>query len=407
MNSNFKEGVVYQCKVIDNSVFWKTGKIKVRICLSIGDLVTPRFKDFSEAPQDSLDNGKFKLDEEESSNIEMDTYAELSTCMGGAYDSGVFYLPQPNSYGLVTRIYSESETKPRFVWLGALITMDPLNGVIDPTDDANSVTQIDIPTDDISTHNGVENKNVNFVNSKNKNHAIVFKQKETYWSKDEDGITNGEIEDEDETKKSLDWRQAETINMAALDKDKVILVHNMVDDDNNKIGEAQISIDNKKGISIKFEKNPTENEEKYIASMELLNDGTATLISELDEGRVTNRFEATTEKLNIEHRTDDTVGRVFVGTENLGNTQTEKQMKIEFTDGQGQGAKQQTIVLSKSKIDITCTGDIQLNPEGNITIGAGTSGNYLLAYPSAGIADSGAISNFEASSVVAVKKIRV
>lgn len=392
---------IFECVVVDNTCFWKNGRIKIRIYKTGND----GLEDFSIAPKKSRNFNKENFGENKDENLEgdgvidHDDFAELSTCMGGAYDAGVFYLPQPNTHGLVSTIFMPGANKPRYVWLGALITSFPENPVLKPTADTEYIDKINIPSDDIDTHNGFENKKDAFVKPENKNHAIIFKQKETYWSKDKDGIAQDLIDNESDTEKSMSWGEAPTLNMAVIDKSRTFIIHNMYDKEDNYLGQAHIKIDNDEGVSIKFNKS-TDNE-NYEASMEILTDGTASLTSNYND-KVINKFEATTEELTILHKEDKVEGSITLSKGLDGSNHV---LALSLT----QNSKTESIELKKGMVNITTSGDITLNTgnNGSIFIGGGSGTNYLLSYPSNGIAGSGAISNFEAGSVVACTKIRV
>lgn len=399
-----KSGSVFECVVVDNTCFWKTGRIKVRICKST--TVAEGAEDFSINPERSRNYNKETIGNSVDENMEgdgfidHDDYAELSTCIGGAFDSGMFYLPQPNTHGLITNIYSAGNNKPRYVWIGALMTTDPaFNQIVNPTDESDFVNTINIPSDDLDTHNGFNLSQSNFVYPENRNHAIVFKQKETYWSKDKNGVAQSQILADEESKESLNWTKANTLNMAVIDKHRTFLIHNMYDKNDNYLGRAHISIDNDNGVSIQFQK--TNEGEVFESSMDLLTNGTARLTSNYNN-KVINKFEATTEDLTILHKEEGVEGSIVL-TKGLDTNDHILTLNL------SQGGKTENIELKKGMININTSGDITLNPgpKGNIYLGGGSGTNYLLSYPSDGVGGSGAISNFEAGSLVACTRIRV
>lgn len=402
-----RSGAVFECVVVDNTCFWKTGRIKIRICKSTS--VSEGAEDFSINPQYSRNYNKENFGGNEDENLEgdgvidHDDYAELSTCMGGAYDAGMFYLPQPNTHGLVTNIYCAGMNKPRYVWIGALMTTNPAyNVVLNPVDEADYISDINMPSDNLDTHNGLNSSQLNLEKPENRNHAIIFKQKETYWSKDDKGMASDRIQNNDDSKESLNWGKVPTLNMAVIDKSRTFITHNMYDKDNNYLGVAKIDIDNENGVSINF--NKTQDDEYFEASMEILTNGTAKLTSNYNN-KIMNKFEATPEDLTILHKEDDAEGSIVL-TKGL-NPDDGHILTLSLKNA---GDKTETIELKKGMINIISSKDITLNPgpgSGNIIIGGGSGTNYLLAYPSNGIGGSGAISNFEAGSVVACTKIRV
>lgn len=406
---------VFECVVVDNTTFWKNGRIKIRLCLETN--AGEGFKDFSENPEFSRNFNKEVFGDNQDKNLEgegvvdHDNYAELSTCMGGAFDSGVFYLPQPNTRGLVTRIYSPAANIPRYVWIGALVSTSPsLNPIIEPKSESEYIQQINIPSDSEENKNGFNNARPNMVVPENKNHAILFKQKETFWSKDENGNTLGTIEDNDKSKKNLSWEETPTFNMAVIDKTRTFLIHNMYDKTDKFLGQAKISIDNSEGISITFDK--VEDDKSFTGSMEILTNGTARLKSEYNS-EIINTFEASSTTLDIRHRDKDIEGAITLSGKATGDPggvlsialedkKSSSTSNIELKTGEGPRK-------DKSMININSSGNITLNPGPNqeLFIGGGSGTNYLLAYPTAGVANSGAISNFEASSIVACPNIRV
>lgn len=391
--SDLNIGTIYECLVIDNTCFWENGRIRVRLCTdsNTGGVVS----DLSINPSQSLKDGISNYGESEDENFKgdgitiMDTYAELSTCFGGSFDHGVFTLPQPNTHGLVSKMYSEGLNKPRWVWLGALVRINPtLNAELHPVDKADMIQDISIPSDSIDMKNGFNSGEDNFSYPKNKNHAIIMKQKETYWSKDEDGKNSDNINDD--SSKTLSFQEAKTLNMAVVDKNRTFIIHEMYDDDNNYIGRASITIDNDVGISVKFAKN---GDDKYESSMEILNDGTAKLESNYND-KVVNKFSADTEKLEINHKDEKLEGGIYIGDTTSGES-TEKTMKISV---RADGAEE-SIVMKKNKIDINVDGGSVAISAKDIALGSGDG--YVLTSKT-----PGTISNFENVSFTALKGVR-
>ena len=83
-----RAGAVFECVVVDNTCFWKTGRIKIRICKSTS--IAEGAEDFSINPKYSRNYNKENFGGNEDENLEgdgiidHDDYAELSTCIGGA-----------------------------------------------------------------------------------------------------------------------------------------------------------------------------------------------------------------------------------------------------------------------------------------------------------------------------------
>lgn len=419
------KGYVYECVVVDNTTFWKTGKIKIRICRETNN--SKEFEDFSKHPEYSNNYNKLNIDEDYS--IDNDEYAELSTCMGGAYDAGMFYLPQPNTHGLVTIINSNQQGYDRYVWIGALMTTAPsLNAVLKPVDSTEYIDQINIPRDndhgflggsdetsgtdyeynndyyESEYENGYNNKSSNMSKEANQNHTIIFKQKETYWSKDDNGVAQGTIENEDDSKTSLDWKKAKTFNFGVLDKDRVIINHQIYDNDGNRVGYGNFVISNDNGITAEFTKTDSEDGKTIVSKIVADANGTASISSNYKD-EVTNEFSATTSQLSISHfnKADNTTSSIIMEkNEAAGNTT--------MTLSLGSSSKQQLIRLKaggssgSDGVDIEVSGDITLNPgkNGKIYLGGGSGTNYLLSYPS-----NTTSSNIETASIVPVKNILV
>lgn len=375
--------MIYECVVIDSSCFWDTGKIRVRMCwlnnYSHGS--EPLEKD----PERSYQYSKFYIeDEEEGIKDEVsdsDIYAELSSCIGGAYDSGVFYLPQPNSHGLISKVYVNG-TEPRYVWLGAIMTLDP------PMMGGEFNRRIDGPGDALDVENIKESGKIKLSKKEWKSHAVLFKQKETSWAHDDDGNVDFEA-----SKDTLDWKKAPLLNMAVIDKGRTFLVHNMYNSDDEYIGQAHISIDNSEGISIDFQK--TEDDETYESSMKILTDGTARLVANYNN-KVVNSFEATTSLLTITHQDENITGNIIIG--NQDDTQSNPELKLQLIP---KGGSEAFITLNKNSLDIQSAGNISLSPKagGEITLGAGAGYILTASHP-------GSISNFENETFTALDKVK-
>jgi hypothetical protein len=390
--------MIYECLVIDNKCFWKTGKIKVRVSKGIGQ--TEFLKDMSTNPQESLEDfSGFKItdpDTDETEIVETDSYAELSTCMGGAFDSGVFYLPQPNTRGLVAEIPVAGST-PRYVWMGAIMVIDPVNGPL--------ANQILGPNDRFTKENNEDNQNLmNSMNSpnldipENANHAFIFKQKETSIARDD----SDEI-DFEQSKETLDWKKVPTYNMAVIDKSRVFLIHEIYDDEGTDLGTAKISIDNTDGVVISFDRNGENEDETSYSKMILDTKGNCSLTN--TSGKITNKFEATPEDLLIYHANDKFNAQIGMTQDmNDGEGRLDMVLKRNSSSVESSVSIHKNQAGSNDVIDITSSGDITINPgaNGKLTFGGGSGTGYLLV-----ATHPGAISNFENETFTAVENIRI
>ena len=389
--------MIYECLVIDNQCFWKTGRIKVRISKGVGQLEF--LKDMSINPQESLEDfSGFKItdpDTDETDIIETDSYAELSTCMGGAFDAGVFYLPQPNTRGLVAEIPVAGST-PRYVWMGALIQTDPVNGPL--------ANQVLAPNDRFLKENSEEEQNLmNSMDSpnldvpENANHTFIFKQKETSIARDD----SGEI-DYEQSKETLDWKKAQTYNLAVVDKSRVFIIHEIYGEDGEQVGTAKISINNTDGVVVSFDK--TGEDEEYNSKLVLDTKGNCSLTN--TAGKITNKFEATPEDLIVYHANDKFNAQLGM-TQDINNGEG----RIDLVLKRNASSVESSISIHKDEaggandtIDITSSGNISINPgaNGKVTIGGGSGTGFLLV-----ASHPGAISNFENETFTAVENIRI
>ena len=119
--------MIYEALVIDNEDFADKGTIRVRIKQKTLD---PRIlKDLSVDPKKSIEEyGSQEWRDRNGENVftYVDTDVKVSSPFGGGFDYGFFYLPQPNSWGLVGNIGDpwDETTRDNYVWLGALYVRD-------------------------------------------------------------------------------------------------------------------------------------------------------------------------------------------------------------------------------------------------------------------------------------------
>lgn len=217
--------MVYEALVIDNANFAKKGTIRVRIQQRCA---TPTLmRDLSENPKRSIDefgNQQYVTRNGENVFTYVDTDVKVSSLMGGGYDYGIFYLPQPNSWGLVAQIgdpWNES-SRDNFVWIGALYQRNALTG------------NIHVPNSDlVSSKDGVEGGNAF---SSNFSSTFIMKTKTTEIAGGAENIN------QEESKKTLNFKNRPTENLIVIDKDQIQIIHNVLDDTESKAVET-IQID--------------------------------------------------------------------------------------------------------------------------------------------------------------------
>ena len=269
--------MIYEALVIDNSKFVETGTIRVRIK---NLTITPSMmKDLSENPTQSIDvlgGQKWLQTEKEKKFVYTDTDVRVSSAIGGGYDYGLFYLPQPNSWGIVAQIGDpwNTNTRNNYVWLGSLYQRDIIT------------KSINVPSENLDGHNGIEGDGEKAVaNITNVNSAIVLKTKTT-------SIAGGaENIDQDKSRESLNFKKRPTENLIVIDKDKVRVIHNVFSiEENSKDGGEN-----------------WENEEKIIATETLNIDGDGIIINYSDKENNKNSFISLDNKGNfkIQKEADD------------------------------------------------------------------------------------------------------
>lgn len=202
--------MVYKAQVIDNSQFLTTGKIRVRIAKhyygNISDLsITP----------EKIKEGLYYNTYNELKHSDSDVY--VYSPIGGGDDYGMFFMPQVNSEGIVLMLGDASDNSNEFIWLGSIFEMKE--------------GTIKMPSDTMNTANGFENNT--FINEL-LNGALILKLRST---KLED-VTIPE-----ESKDSLNWKKAPIENLIVLNKNKVLIEHSILDDNNNITGNSLLLMD--------------------------------------------------------------------------------------------------------------------------------------------------------------------
>lgn len=364
--------MIFECLVIDNSTFYEDGTIRVRIKDNeLNPLIT--MQDMSNNPDKSL--GEYANASDIYGNT--DTKAFLYTPYGGAYDFGLFALPQPNTRGLVAKLgnsFDADSDKAEYVYLGGLSKIN-LNTL-----------DIDIPSDSISSSNGCNKGTVNLTDP---GEAIVFKQKQAYISKDSsDNLTDTVV---DESTNTLDWTKRPTQNMIVMDKNTFNIVHNMMDDDENITGQAQFKFSSE-GISINYFNNDNNNESK----INMTSDGSFEMSNTNSKSNITNSLSATTDSMNLYHNDKKCETSIYMGSDY--NNKTTCNISVKSTSK----PIPSEICISEEGIDITSNSNISINPgaNGEVTLGNGQNG-YVLTSLKAGAVEIGNVTLTAAKNIKA------
>lgn len=109
--------MLYKARVISNSEFSQTGKIKVRI---FKNTMPDLWKDLSLIP-DSIKQGNNIIKNDYGFKVKSsEDEAYVFSMYGGGNDYGFFALPQPNSLGIVSTIENDTNGDIiEYVWLGS------------------------------------------------------------------------------------------------------------------------------------------------------------------------------------------------------------------------------------------------------------------------------------------------
>jgi len=349
--------MIYEALVIDNSGFVEKGTIRVRIkqsCISPSML-----RDLSENPTYSIDKcggQRWYQTEKEKKFIYTDTDVKVSSGIGGGYDYGLFYLPQPNSWGLVAKIGDpwDSKTTDNYVWIGALYQRDLIT------------KSINIPSDTMNNKNGVEDS---IANISNVSSAIVLKTKTT-------SIAGGpENIDQDKSRESLDFKKRPIENLIVIDKDKIQIVHNVGDNEEKIVATETLNI-NADG----FEINHKDEKSGNISRINLDNSGNFLIQKEADEADIT--LSGNEEGVNIDYIDSKQNGaNVKIGKKDTslgGNNKTE----IDLTAFSGNGSC--SIRIKDNGINVESSKDITIAPGADGKVNLGNNGMSVLVSPTGG-----------------------
>lgn len=355
--------MIFEAMVIDNSDFFKTGKVRVRI--NNERLFNEDMRDLSIDPDVSINkagNEHLEIDGDQKELKHSDVMAYVSTgTIGCSYDSGMFIIPQPNTYGLVARLgYSFDDYK--YVWLSGIIKFNELEKTIDGPSDSREKQNI-LSAEDISEENGPT------PNLKNPYNAFVYKQKETHIVRNDDDSIS------EESKTTLNWEARDLQNMVVVDKSKIYVYHNIINKDDETEGSAVISVDNNNGISISYINEEKDNRSKF----DLKADGSFSITNSCHKNvDVDNEVSGGLEGMTINHRHDGVSTMIYMG-ETQGPTGGDKDARVEISVAkQGNKTPEQISMSAKNGINISSNGHISINPGPNGQLTLGTGDKYIV-----------------------------
>ena len=340
--------MIYEALVIDNADFVEKGTIRVRIkSYTLSPKMT---QDLSIDPIKSIEtNGKQEWKERNGEKVftYVDTDVRVSSPFGGGYDYGFFYLPQPNSWGLVTSVGNDFEVSSRdnFIWIGSIYSRDIVT------------KSIDIPSSSLDTKfNGVDGDGTSAIaRLDNINSALVIKTKTT-------SISGGAQDiDQEKSQTTLNWKKRPTENLIIIDKDKIQITHNILNDDEESVAVETFNIDSD-GFLLNYRNRETDENSK----ISLDNNGNFEIIKESEDANIS--LAGNSSGVSVDYADDkDNGANLKVGKKDpsVGGTN-----KTEATLTAYENGKNTCYISAKSDgIVIESSGDISLSANGKVTLG--------------------------------------
>ena len=355
--------MIYEALVIDNEDFADKGTIRVRIKQKTLD---PRIlKDLSVDPKKSIEEyGSQEWRDRNGENVftYVDTDVKVSSPFGGGFDYGFFYLPQPNSWGLVGNIGDpwDETTRDNYVWLGALYVRDV------------ETHDIHIPSNEIENkYDGVTGTARDTVTHlDNFNSTLVIKTKSTHIAG-----TAKEI-DQNESRNTLDWKKRPTEYLIIIDRDRINIKHNVlkVNDSNEEESVALETIDiSDEGFSLNYENKKTFRDSYF----KIDNQGQFILTKENEEGETV--LDGTEEGIEASYRDGDNSAQISVKRKSPMNGGVNK---TEVTLSAYERGKSECFISVKSDgIEISSSGNINISPGENCNVSLGNTGRKVLCSP--------------------------
>lgn len=374
--------MIYRCLVIDNSDFFEIGKIRVRLFQDTTQ--SDKVQDLSQDPKKRVDSYSNSFLEEDYPRLKVrtgmtDVFAVVTTPIGGAYDYGLWYLPQPNTWGIVSEL--EGGSPGEYVWLGATYQTAPISN-----NNAKKINFIGAPSDkddrgNSEDQNALTDKKVN-VSNKN---AIVIKTKKAEVVRDEEGVI-----DQEESSSKLNWNARPLENLIIINEDEITIkhiIHNQEEDkEEERIGETTIKFDNG-GLFLNTSNNEGTKSVASTLDLDNLSFSMAITDTEDEDGTTLSEIKSDTKKIELsfieasksseKNNCNVTIGKRKSG---LGNTE---EAAISLTQSAGNG-KYNEITMSEKTINVIAAENVVLQPGSGGKVCIGDTDSPVLISPTGG-----------------------
>ena len=370
--------MVYRCLVVDNSEFFKIGKIRVRLFSET--MPIEKIKDLSSDPKKRIDEYSNTFEDAEFApcNItagKVDVYATVTTPIGGANDYGLWYLPQPNTWGIVSNLYGYADGE--YVWLGATYPVEPLSDRLNEV-----INYIGAPsdTDEENKSNLMKNGTINL---EDKN-SIILKTKSSEVVRDGEGNI-----DQEESSKKLNWSAKPMENIIIINGNEIIIKHvtnEETDDGTKRVNDATIKL---KDSNLYLEVKDTEGKNNLSTSFDLQNMSIKNTVFATDDSNNTilNEIICDSDKTEISYveaseSSEKSNCNVLIGKRQSGYGDTTDSV-ISMTQAAGNG-KYNEITMSKKTINIIAAEDVVLQPGNGGKVCIGDTDSPVLISPTGG-----------------------
>jgi len=321
---------IYKAIITDNTDFFETGKIKVRVSkLRNTEISWDLVNNYS---KDEFYQDKF-----------YDADAFVSTSIGGD-GAGIFSVPQINTVGMVQFLNGNIHTP---IWTGSFYSP-----IVNENDE---VLKIPIPDDDYLNDTGagaVRNSNDSFVTKRMKgnNATVIFRQKKT-------GLPN-------ENSDSMNWDKQRTSNLIVIDENEILITHFSEWKEVDGISKAEKYEQIKLGLN--------EDGEQIITT-QIITEGSGDNVKKTGL-----EIEGTKTKIKFSDEETEEISEATVSSEGViltsSNDKTQKDTKVSLTPEEVKLInKDSTISLNGNDMIIDAIGDIRLGvSNGNILLGGGS-----------------------------------
>ena len=256
--------MIYKARVIDNSMFAKTGQIRVRIFEKTHSLhANDDLSEYPETVEQFTQKVKNIFGEEK--EILNDQLTYVSTPFGGGDNYGMFWLPQVNSVGIVADFGNTNNVNNNgnFIWLGGIFDYTPRKVTI--AEDGSRTTEpsiVNIPSLD-SYSNGASGDSM----SDSVKNSFIIKTKTTELPK---------AEERKQQRHKMSFKKAKVKNTFIMNDSGIQLKHgensylNINDNSfelNSSVNNTSsvLSVNNKGYLNIKTKTYSNENTQKEIS----------------------------------------------------------------------------------------------------------------------------------------------